>query len=119
LNETWLDADTNLEWSVSTSDKPLLFEEIETYIKQLNNEKYAGHEDWRCPHIKELITLLDFDRAAPAIKEAATFGDDEGYWSGTPSAKNENMVWFVDFHFGFIHYNTKDNEFLVRAVRGG
>ena len=119
MSETWLDDETSLEWANTTSEKPLLYADINNYIEQLNKENYAGHQDWRCPRVKELITLLDFDRAAPAIKPAAAFQDDESYWSYTQSAKNENMVWFVDFHFGFVHFNTKENEHQVRAVRGG
>ena len=119
MNETWMDADTKLEWAVNKSNTPLGYNEIDNYIKKLNDEQYAGHKDWRCPEIKELISLIDFNRAGPAMKTEVTFRDDEGYWSGTPSAKSENMAWFVDFHFGYIHFNTKDNKFLVRAVRTG
>ena len=119
MSETWLDEETSLEWAVSASEKPLTYADIDNYIEQLNDEKYAGHQDWRCPGIKELISLLDFDRAAPAIKPEAAFQDDEAYWSYTTSAKNADMVWFVDFHFGFVHFNTKENDHLVRAVRGG
>jgi|TARA_B100000959_G_scaffold246247_1_gene271553 hypothetical protein len=117
LDETWLDANTDFEWAVNKSAEPLAFADIETYIQQLNSDCYAGHEDWRCPRIEELITLIDFSRAAPAMREEIPFRDDDGYWSITPSAKNDTMAWYVDFHFGFVHFNVKANDFLVRGIR--
>lgn len=117
--ETWLDPETKIEWAVNKTEKSLLFADIETYIKQLNSDCYAGHEDWRCPGIEELISLIDFSRAAPAMREEIPFRDDYAYWSITSSAKNEQMAWYVDFHFGFIHFTLKDSDYMVRGVRGG
>ncbi len=119
MDETWLDPDTQVEWAAHKSSESLPFAEIETYINQLNRDGYAGHEDWRCPDIKELISLIDFGRAAPAMRQEVPFRDEDAYWSITPSAKNKTMAWYVDFHFGFVHFNVQDNDFLVRAVRGG
>ncbi|MCP4751396.1 MAG: DUF1566 domain-containing protein [Proteobacteria bacterium] len=117
MKETWLDSETHLEWATCKSEKPLPFTEIENYIKQLNSEGYAGHDDWRGPEIKELISLIDFSRASPAMREEISFRDDDAYWSATLSAKNDKLAWFIDFHFGYIHFNTRDNDFFVRAVR--
>lgn len=119
LDETWLDPETEVEWAVNKSEKSLPFAQIETYIQRLNSDSYAGHEDWRCPGVQELISLIDFSRAAPAMREEIPFRDDDGYWSITASARNANMAWYVDFHFGFVHFNVKGNDFLVRGVRDG
>jgi len=118
LDEIWVDPETKVEWAINTSGKTVPFAGIETYIEKLNSNSYAGHDDWRCPGIKELISLIDFGRAAPAMREEIPFHDDEAYWSITSSAKNEKMAWYVDFHFGFVHFSIKDSDYLVRGVRG-
>ena len=51
---------------------------------------YANHSDWRLPNIKELASLLAFDRFDPAINITIfpSFAADSSgiYWSSSPHA---------------------------------
>jgi sulfatase modifying factor 1 len=57
-NGTIIDKKTNLMWQISGSDRQLYFKRAKSYIKQLNNENFAGYSDWRLPTVEELASLL-------------------------------------------------------------
>ncbi len=117
MEETWCDPKTNLEWADSKTDKPISWDELVKYVEKMNAEQFAGQNDWRCPEIRELIALIDFTKFGPAMRSEIAFKDDDAYWSATSSAKNETLAWYVDFYFGYIHYNMKSDTYHVRCVR--
>ena len=83
---------------------------------------YANHSDWRLPNIKELASLLAFDRFDPAINitifpEFAT-NPDGIYWSSTPYAYNGNYSDVVGFgQDGRVVQNTRHSNARVLLVR--
>ncbi len=94
--------------------------DTEGFIDALNSTNFGGHNDWRLPTLKELVTLSDYSRYNPAIDPAffpATVLD--AYWSATTDAANTGQAWFVSFRDGYTNYQNKSNSYPVRAVRGG
>jgi hypothetical protein len=75
---------------------------------------------WRLPTIKELLTLVDYERGAPAI-DTAFFPSckSDWYWTSTPWASSPgDCAWGVSFYFGGAKYCLhQDCRGLVRAVR--
>ncbi len=104
------------------------------YVAELNamngGAGFAGHDDWRLPNVKELLSIVDYGRFNPSIDPV--FGPTAGgftrvrYWSSTSWAAYypENNAWGVDFSDAYAHYTGlgpfgKTSALHVRAVRGG
>ncbi len=84
---------------------------------------YAGHDDWRLPNIKELVSIVDYGENAPAI-DAAFFPNilDVVYWSSTTSNDvNTRAYWISLGASGQTAVSEKDFPGLGYAlpVRGG
>ena len=58
----------------------------------------AAHDDWRLPAITELLSIVDYDRSAPALDSVFASAPDV-FLSATPSVAADG-VWAVDFNSG-------------------
>ncbi|PIE63588.1 MAG: hypothetical protein CSA26_12250 [Desulfobacterales bacterium] len=92
------------------------------FIDALNSANFGGHNDWRLPTLKELVTLVDYGRTDPAI-DTTFFPNTRAalYLSATTHASNTIGAWSVNFSlgFGYGYYNNKSSYSHVRAVRAG
>lgn len=122
------DWDLVYPWSRSTEAT------VWEWLDSINSEGgtgFAGYSDWRLPNRRELDSLVDFERAQPAIRPvfhtncgvgcsvttcACTI--DKDYWSSTTSKINTNLAWTVDFQRGKGDDKLKSGRHRVRAVRG-
>jgi len=102
-----LDTQTGLEWQAKMSGRMNWHEAID-YAKSLG-------ENWRLPTIKELLTLIDYEKAYPATmfpghKSAAL-------WSSSVCADHTGYAWLVDFDYGYVSNLSKAYGYRVRCVR--
>jgi Protein of unknown function (DUF1566) len=130
---TVTDNRTGLTWEKKTDDNVAthyIWSGALDYVAALNAMNFAGHNDWRLPNIKELLSIVDYGRSNPAIDPI--FGPTAGgsnraaYWSSTSWATfyPEVNAWGVEF---LEIYGTpsatipfgKTSSLRVRAVRGG
>ena len=85
--------------------------------------------DWRLPNIRELQSLVDYDRggdvSGPAVPVPNPFTGvvwENRYWSSTnDNADTSNTsAWWLGFDLGFVGTDDKTtNYYLVWCVRGG
>jgi uncharacterized protein DUF1566 len=110
------DLTTGLEWTrEAASDKRLTWAEAKEACEKLD---LAGG-GWRLPTIKELLSLVDYERHDPAIDPVFKC-DATLYWTSTPYAPSPAVcAWGVGFGDGDAGCSGRDGDGFVRAVRGG
>lgn len=114
LAGTVRDNSTQLTWQLAASSERSTWSEASQACSMLDLQGTG----WRLPTMKELQTLVDETRAAPAIDPEA-FPDTpaEGFWAATPLAASGGAHWFVSFDAG-IAYNALDTHpYRYRCVR--
>lgn len=90
-----------------------------TAITSCEALNYAGHDDWRLPNIKELMSIVDYGTYSPAANAVFVNCQSDVYWSGTTCAYNSDVAWFVGFYGGYVFNDVEGNSFYVRPVRSG
>jgi hypothetical protein len=82
------------------------------------NLRVGGHSDWRLPTIRELLTLVDYERHDPCIDTDFFECKSTYYWTSTPAHSNPaDSAWIVYFGNGGALWDDQDNGYRVRAVR--
>jgi hypothetical protein len=116
---TAVDNGRSLMWARDSFVDGASWEEALAYCEALT---LAGYSDWRLPNIKELRTLVDYEREFPAI-DLNYFPDTTSnpYWSSTTNAEDTGAAWVVGFYSGGSNGGEDKNRYstMVRAVRGG
>ncbi|MBN2530343.1 MAG: DUF1566 domain-containing protein [Deltaproteobacteria bacterium] len=78
----------------------------------------AGY--WRLPSVVELSSIVDDRECSPSIDAdafPATMSD--GYWSSSSNAYYEVHAWYVNFNYGDVDSDGKDDNYYARCVRSG
>jgi hypothetical protein len=121
------------QWSGNDTD-----DTIWDWLDRLNADGgrgFAGHSDWRIPNVKELVSILNYERFNPAVStpfDEALCGlgcldvkDSEcsctassAYWSATTFSDFPAHALSVFFNLGLVGDDVKTNRHFVRAVRG-
>ncbi len=79
----------------------------------------GGHSDWRLPTIRQLLSIVDYERSNPAIDPAFEC-DSAWYWSSTPyKVSPGGYAWIVYFGNGDSGWYGRTDGYRVRAVRAG
>lgn len=115
-NSTVIDQGTGLEWQKNDTAAIDTWENGLAYCEQLSlNSK----TDWRLPNIRELKSLVDYDKYYPAVDPAIPCRSIS-YWSSTSVINNPSTkAWSVFFGNGDDIWKSKTEKFAVRCVRGG
>ena len=115
------DARTGLTWQRNVPSSPYKWLDALSYCVLLSIDGVTG---WRLPSMKELHTLVDVMRSAPAIDQAAFGGTiSAAFWSSSPAPFSVNHVGQVNFNSGTSQSNgpvtggMNDPMASVRCVR--
>lgn len=114
------DSTTGLQWQdneiVETTTRT--WQEAIDYCE--NNMTLGGHNDWRLPNIKELLSIADRSRISPAI-DTSVFENisSNSCWSSTTYSGLTSNAWYVSSYNGTPNGYDKAHSYYVRCVRGG
>lgn len=95
-----------------------LFTWAQTFQLPTSNN-FVSYTDWRLPTQKELLSLVDYTVANPAIN--STIFPNNGnsiVWSKTAFVGNASFQWLVSFANGDNLLNLPGDAYSVRLVRG-
>jgi len=102
----------SLEWSEPLLDgRRVSFKDAEKAVEALG-------DGWRLPTLKELQSIVDYDRHNPAI-DTDKFPNtkSEPFWTNSPCAWNKSARWVVGFYGGVVGGNYDGGTACVRACR--
>jgi hypothetical protein len=83
------------------------------------NKTFAGHTGWRLPNIKELLSLVAYNRNTPVINRVLfpNTPADSGSWSSSPHPPRNRSSWVVTFGDGYDGISNRAQSKYVRLVR--
>lgn len=115
---TVTDNNTLLKWQQEDNNMTYQWDNAVSYCDELT---LGGHSDWRLPHKKELLSIVNLQRYNPAIDSSLFPNTKETYWSSTIGDDNE-QAWYVrfisDMGFGGLSQYPKSDMKHVRCVHG-
>jgi hypothetical protein len=81
---------------------------------------YGGHTDWRLPTVRELLTIVDYERHQPSINTDVFKCEASWYWTSTPLVSSPgDCAWCVGFSNGDAYWDGQYSSGFVRACRAG
>lgn len=111
------DAETDLTWTA----EPLKCGEV-THAEALKAAaecRLLKASDWRAPTIRELLSIVDYDRCDPAVNPEFFKGPYSWHWSSTVAKAPAGYAWFVSLDGGGSSRSVQSYPYHVRAVRCG
>lgn len=109
---------TGLTWHQAGFPKMMTYQEAQQYISQLNQERFAGYDDWRLPTVDELVSLLEPGKQSNGLYLNSIFDSTrEGCWSA--DTVSSGAAWYVHFGNGNVYYRSVSITAYVRAMRSG
>ncbi|MFI3247463.1 MAG: DUF1566 domain-containing protein, partial [Ferrimonas sp.] len=141
-NQTVTDNVSGLQWQQIIDDQRRPWESALSYCQQLT---LAGKNDWRLPNVKELVSIVNYNKVQPSIDELYFPNTPYKYyfWSSTsdiggpmkffrpltarkaqqlPEAQRQRgehtvMAWAIGYQIGDGQGQDKGSEFWTRCVR--
>ena len=70
-NGTISDKATGLMWTKNDSQEGMNWEDALGWVQEKNEGNYLGYNDWRLPNVKELQSIVDYERSPTTTNTAA------------------------------------------------
>jgi len=116
--EVVVDKITGLMWQDNAEAKIVEknWDDAKSYCQNLT---LGGFTDWRLSNIKELKSIINREKANPAIDSEFSNVASDDYWSSSNIGDRNDLAWYVWFYDGCVndHGSLKSNSRYVRCVR--
>ncbi len=109
------DRSTGLIWQKTGSRYPHTWSEAHLYIRRLNEEAYAGLQNWRLPTVDELVTLINPNPQGAALCVESVFGKTQR-WAWSIDRHSYVSAYYLDMELGFVGWQDFSAPYYVRAV---
>ena len=110
-NASAIDTWTSLQWQVPVPDITYLYNEQALANQYCKDLRLDGHADWRLPHNKESVAMMDERRAGPCV-DVSIFPQPYNGW-----VWNSNTNWFFGSSFGWA-WSSSDGVSYVQTSPG-
>ncbi|MCP4112770.1 MAG: DUF1566 domain-containing protein [Desulfobacteraceae bacterium] len=114
--KTVTDRKTGLMWQQSGSDNSMVYEKAKAYIEKLNQEKFAGYDDWRLPTIEELMSLMENKKLNRNLYIDPVF-DRKQLWCWSSDKRSFGSAWYANFGYGDVGWSYFSDNSYVRGVQ--
>ena len=112
----WYNTDTNTNGGAVGFDDG--GNNTQAFAQAVNTQTLCGHNNWRLPSKKELLSIVNYSKSYSAIDGAYFPNTQSGeYWSSSPDAHDSYRAWGVFFNRGQDSGDHKSNTLFVRLVR--
>jgi len=106
---------TGLIWQSAGTDFPVNWDNAGSYIKTLNSQKVAGHNNWRLPTIDELLTLVSRTPHGEELCIEPVF-DQKQKWLWSCDRRSFTAAWYVNMEMGFVSSNDFSSFYFAKGV---
>lgn len=90
---------TNLIWQQSGSSYEMPYQNVQEYISKLNEEQFAGFQDWRLPTLEEAMSLMEKTKNIDKLYIDPIFASKQKSFY-TSDMENEMKAWVINFDWG-------------------
>jgi serine/threonine protein kinase len=111
-----MDYATGLIWHQGGSAEDVDYQMALLWMKELNQQKYAGYTDWRLPTLEEAVSLLESSESKYYLYIDPLFSRVQKHiWTG--DKVDDNKGWAIDFYSGDVNQVPFNYKSYVRPVR--
>jgi len=110
-----IDDVTSLMWQQSGSTNSMVYANAEKYIRELNDQRFAGYNDWRLPTLEEAMSLMAPKHHTVFCCDLVFDRKQSQIW--TADKESAERAWGVHFDYGYCYPYVIANDYFVRAVR--
>lgn len=91
---------TKLMWQQDEDATRFTWKEIEAYVAKVNEEKFAGYNDWRLPTAEELASLITPEKNGDNFIDPVFHKELLNTWTADEVKGMILGAWFIDFYNG-------------------
>lgn len=105
---TAIDTRTGLMWQRGGSQDIITNRQAAAYCRKMNEERFAGHGDWRLPSLTEGLSLLEPQKNRWGLHLHPCFADSQPFIFLAHHRKPGGQ-WYLDFNAGTVFWASGHN----------